>query len=432
MQSITDQNYLQLFLETREVPAGLQLTQDSRMRGSDPNDEIFRRCFGLRSGLIAWQAPINSVIERIVDIRWVFPNEDMARAYHQQTLQSNSENMPYIQNAPQVGTECYVFGGRIDMGLAQITSYIYLFRVKTVVIKFYVAQGEGQNLPLSNIASLAQNAFVRVSNVLTPLEQAQNPQNNVNAPYLPPNLYQQTSPTQPHNPFPYAQPPQGQAGFGFSPGQQFYPNQGQSQALYQPNAQPPQMPYPSKGVYPPQIPTQQPSSGLAIGYSILGTLTWFMSIPAYILFMQAMIDGYLSGRDEEALAATIVLTIMFSIPSALLFFIWLYKTWEAVPQQHQSTTPGKAVGLLFVPFFNIYWMFRAFPGLSKSIENAHKAVNPANAGGASYAVGLIACIMSFIPFVNILSYIPFMTWVLLTNRAKNKMLKDYQKQNNYR
>jgi hypothetical protein len=228
MQSLTDQSYAQLFLEPRELPAGLQPVQDSRMRGADPNDETFRRCFGLRSGLLAWQAPINSAIERIVDIRWVFASEDMAMAYHQQTLQINCENMPYLQNAPPIGTECYVFGGRVDMGLAQITSYIYLFRVKTVIIKFYVAQGEGQNLSINNIAALAQNVFNRVSAVLASLAQPPNPMPPNPNPYSTPSPYQQPVNTpQQQNPYPYAQPPQnpqGQANYGFSPqGQQFYP-----------------------------------------------------------------------------------------------------------------------------------------------------------------------------------------------------------------
>lgn len=431
MQSLTDQNYLQLFLEVRELPTGLQLTQDSRMRGSDPNDETFRRCFGLRSGLVAWQAPIGSTIERIVDIRWVFPSEDMAATYHQQTLQTNCENMPYIQNAPSVGTECYVFGGRIDMGLTQITSYIYLFRVKTVVVKFYVAQGEGQNLPINNITTLAQNAFNRVSAILAPLAQTQNPVLPGNNPYSVPNPYQQTSPTQQqNNPYPYAQPPQGQANYGFSPqGQQFYP---QGQALYQPGVQA-GLAYPPKGAYSSQIPMQQPSSSLAIAYSILGTLTWFISIPVYILFMALIFDGRLNGGDEEVFAGTLVLTILMAIPTTVLFFIWLYKTWEAVPEQHRSTSPGKAAGLLSIPFFNIYWMFRAFPGLSKSIENAHKTVNPNGTSSAGFVVGIIACVTTLVPFLNILSFIPFVTWVLLTNSAKNKMLRDYQQgQNNYR
>jgi hypothetical protein len=34
-----------------------------------------------------------------------------------------------------------------------------------------------------------------------------------------------------------------------------------------------------------------------------------------------------------------------------------HASWAALPWQYRGTTPGKAVGLLFVPIFNFYWVF---------------------------------------------------------------------------
>src|SRR5688572_19301652 len=50
------------------------------------------------------------------------------------------------------------------------------------------------------------------------------------------------------------------------------------------------------------------------------------------------------------------------VPVPLLFsmianLVMIYKMWAALPPSHARTSPGKAVGLLFVPLFNIYWMF---------------------------------------------------------------------------
>lgn len=43
----------------------------------------------------------------------------------------------------------------------------------------------------------------------------------------------------------------------------------------------------------------------------------------------------------------------------------LYKAWRLVePDPRGGMSPGKAVGLLFVPFFSLYWQFRAYYGLS--------------------------------------------------------------------
>jgi hypothetical protein len=47
------------------------------------------------------------------------------------------------------------------------------------------------------------------------------------------------------------------------------------------------------------------------------------------------------------------------IPSSIL----LYKFWATLPAGWRRTTPGRAVGLCFVPLFNFYWLWVAFHGL---------------------------------------------------------------------
>ncbi len=419
MLSITDQIYAQLFLEARELPATLQMAQDSRMRVADPNDEAFRRCEGLRSGLIAWQGQIGAMIERVVDIRWVFPNEEKAKIYHQQTLQVNSENMPYLQNVPTIGMDCYVFGGKVDFGIANVTSYIYLFRVQSVVVKFYVAQGEGQNLPISSVASLAQNAFNRVTNILAnlALSPMQNPAQN---PYQQGYQNQQQNQQQNYQQ-PYQQPPQ-QGGYGFAAGQQFYQQGQQGQALYPVNQQATGMQY-NQALQPN---FQQPGSALATLIAVLGSLQWLVSIPFYIVFMMLASGEYVNSGDEEVMVVSAIFSFLLAIPNGIMTLIWLYKTWDAVPQQFRNTSPGQAIGFLFIPFFNLYWMFRAIPGLSKAIQTARRAINPAYTGGSGFVAGLLGCIMCFIPFLQMFSFIPFLVWLLQTNSSKNKMLIEQQ------
>lgn len=424
MLSITDQIYSQLFLEARELPATLQMVQDSRMRVADPNDEAFRRCEGLRSGLVAWQGQIGAMIERVVDIRWVFPNEEKAKLYHQQTLQVNSENMPYLQNVPTIGMDCYVFGGKVDFGIANVTSYIYLFRVQSVVVKFYVAQGEGQNLPISSVASLAQNAFNRVTNILAnlALSPMQNPMQNPTPPIQNPYQqgYQNQQQTYQQGYQQGYQQPQG----GFAAGQQFYQQGQQGQALYPISQQTTAIQYNQT------MPTnfQQPSSALAVLIAVLGSLQWLVSIPFYIVFMMLASGEYVNSGDEEVMVVSGILSFLLAIPNGIMTLIWLYKTWDAVPQQFRNTSPGQAIGFLFIPFFNLYWMFRAIPGLSKAIQATRRAINPAYSGGSGFVAGLIGCIMCFIPFLQMFSFIPFLVWLLQTNSSKNKMLMEQQMQ----
>ena len=56
----------------------------------------------------------------------------------------------------------------------------------------------------------------------------------------------------------------------------------------------------------------------------------------------------------------------------IVFVILIYKMWKAIPAAYARTTPGKAVGFLFIPVFNLYWWFQALWGWSRD-WNAYAA-----------------------------------------------------------
>jgi hypothetical protein len=56
------------------------------------------------------------------------------------------------------------------------------------------------------------------------------------------------------------------------------------------------------------------------------------------------------------------------IAAAILLFILLYKFWQVVQDGFARTSPAKAVGFLFIPFFNLYWNFPAYFGLAKDLN----------------------------------------------------------------
>jgi hypothetical protein len=41
-----------------------------------------------------------------------------------------------------------------------------------------------------------------------------------------------------------------------------------------------------------------------------------------------------------------------------------YRCWKMLPEKFRATTPAQAVGFLFIPFFNFYWLFISFPKLA--------------------------------------------------------------------
>ena len=63
--------------------------------------------------------------------------------------------------------------------------------------------------------------------------------------------------------------------------------------------------------------------------------------------------------------AIVVCCGLGAIPMAVFGFILLYKYWKLVPYAEAETTPGKAVGFCFIPFFSLYWIFVAKYKLAK-------------------------------------------------------------------
>jgi predicted Zn finger-like uncharacterized protein len=77
-----------------------------------------------------------------------------------------------------------------------------------------------------------------------------------------------------------------------------------------------------------------------------------------------MAGGIIQGVGSDA-GGIVVLAGLAGIVFGLIYhLIALYRCWYIIPSSIARTTPGKAVGLLFVPFFNLYWIFVAVRGLA--------------------------------------------------------------------
>jgi hypothetical protein len=159
--------------------------------------------------------------------------------------------------------------------------------------------------------------------------------------------------------------------------------------------------------------------GLWIGLSALSLLC---SAVTFALIVDA--GHRISSREAVPIYIAVGLGLLILIPAVAVLMIWLYLAWSAVPEEHRSASPGQAVGFLFIPFFSIYWAFRAIPGLSASIRRANEAIHGDRAGGAGFGVGVAACIIALIPWVGILAWPLFVIWVILANSAKNRMQED--------
>ena len=129
------------------------------------------------------------------------------------------------------------------------------------------------------------------------------------------------------------------------------------------------------------------------------------------------IDGQKQRTTEEM--ASIAPAIMVgglaylaggaAMVAAIVFqMILTYRAWEIVQDGAQRTTPGKAVGFMFIPLFNFYWFFVAKYGLAKDL-NRFIETHGIEARRASPGLGLACAIMmllSAIPLIGLYALIP--------------------------
>jgi hypothetical protein len=160
--------FLPMFLKKQDLPGNLEMTQDTRRHlPLDPDDDKFARHCGFSSGLALWESGFDQTIWRLVDIRYIFPTEKEAQAYHAEQLPVMSEGQPRIPGAPLAGTHCGVFGGHVTIKGTPLTHYYYIFSVQNVVVKLYVAQGPHiagtkKALTLEMVAGLAETCIQRI------------------------------------------------------------------------------------------------------------------------------------------------------------------------------------------------------------------------------------------------------------------------------
>ena len=126
----------------------------------------------------------------------------------------------------------------------------------------------------------------------------------------------------------------------------------------------------------------------------------------------------LRGEVERALGFLAGALVSFSL-TCLLFSLMHHACWSVLPPRHRATTPGTAVGFLFIPLFDLYWAFVSFVRLADGY-NALAAERPDlklrnMRGWAEAKAVLFVCYwtVAFIPgFISLVCIIDFITFVM--------------------
>ncbi len=107
-------------------------------------------------------------------------------------------------------------------------------------------------------------------------------------------------------------------------------------------------------------------------------------------------------------AGTVLCIVIIGIPALIAAIVLkcmlMYKSWNQIQDGYQRTSPGKAVGFMFIPFFGLYWQFEAIWGLSKDL-NAYMRRYGIQCQPVNEQLALTYCILvccCIIPYLGIL------------------------------
>lgn len=94
-----------------------------------------------------------------------------------------------------------------------------------------------------------------------------------------------------------------------------------------------------------------------------------------------------------------ILLGLISIPALIVttvfWCILLYRQWSLLQGHGARTTPGKAVGFGFIPFYNFYWWFVAYAGLATDTNN-YLSNAKINSTRMSFGLAVTDCVLSIL------------------------------------
>ena len=104
-------------------------------------------------------------------------------------------------------------------------------------------------------------------------------------------------------------------------------------------------------------------------------------------------------HSEPLLFLTLIALILFVVSQATLH----YKCWKAIPVEFARLKPGKSVGYLFIPFFNLYWRFPSISGLGIACTRLARSKGVKGFGRLVFwglALAILWCLFDFLLFLD--------------------------------
>ncbi|WP_410969288.1 hypothetical protein, partial [Salmonella sp. SAL04284] len=81
--------------------------------------------------------------------------------------------------------------------------------------------------------------------------------------------------------------------------------------------------------------------------SIILTFTWLLAMFSYF--------SRHPDADPDPVLLVGIAALLPLVFSMIVVLLCVHRMWAAIQDRYVRTTPGKAVGFLLIPVFNLYW-----------------------------------------------------------------------------
>ncbi len=114
-------------------------------------------------------------------------------------------------------------------------------------------------------------------------------------------------------------------------------------------------------------PVARVSKWLILGLAYGGFIAGF-----FILAVGGALEGFAEQSSDTRLSIAAVVAIILGalvlLGGIAAWLFLLHRAWSAIQDGQARTTPGKAVGFMFIPLFNIWWVFQAVHGFAQDFN----------------------------------------------------------------
>lgn len=149
-----------------------------------------------------------------------------------------------------------------------------------------------------------------------------------------------------------------------------------------------------------------------------GAIYALLGVPMFTLILVVLLTVTRNWRADGITATLLIITWLVMVAGAVVVLRFVYRMWDGLRADGPRTSPGKAVALLFIPVFNLYWMFQVFGGFATDFNRAAAARNVAvRLPRALFAAYPIAAMLAAFPIWGMLST-PVALGILLAIVAK--------------